>query len=84
MLLEKLRRLALNTCETTAWLPVLNLAVFVSNCSARGIGGSPKDVNEAQLRKMASVVDGETRYWFIESAAELTRKFEVLALREVR
>ena len=50
---------------------------------AIGIGGSPSDVNEAQLRRIVSVVDGETRYWFIRDAGDLARKFEALALREV-
>jgi len=49
-----------------------------------GIGGSPKEVNEAQLRKMASVVDNELRYWFIENVPTLVKKFEALALREVK
>ncbi|MHB9143456.1 MAG: vWA domain-containing protein [Paludibacter sp.] len=49
-----------------------------------GIGGSPLDVNEPQLRKMASVVNGETRYWFIRNVGELVKKFKVLALRELR
>lgn len=49
---------------------------------AIGIGGSPSDVDETQLRKIASVVNGETRYWFIRNVGELVRKFEALALRE--
>ncbi len=49
-----------------------------------GIGGSPRDVNERELKEMASVVDGELRYWFIKSVNELVTKFEALALREVR
>ncbi len=48
-----------------------------------GIGGSPSEVNEPELRKMASVVRGETRYWFIDSAPALIEKFKNLALREV-
>ncbi len=48
-----------------------------------GIGGSPEDVNENDLRKMASVINGETRYWFIKSVGQLIRKFENLAIREV-
>lgn len=50
---------------------------------AIGIGGSPSDVNEAQLRRIVSTVDGESRYWFIRNAGDLVRKFESLALREV-
>ena len=49
-----------------------------------GIGESPTDVNEKELRVMASVVDGETRYWFIKSVGELVRKFENLAIREIK
>lgn len=49
-----------------------------------GIGGSPRDVNESKLKRMASVVDWELRYWFIESVGDLIRKFEVLALREIK
>jgi Mg-chelatase subunit ChlD len=49
-----------------------------------GIGGGPEDVNEAQLRRMASIVNGERRYWFIKSVGSLVRTFEALALREVR
>jgi Ca-activated chloride channel family protein len=46
-----------------------------------GIGGSPADVDEDSLRRMASVVNGELRYWFIRSVGELVRKFEFLGLR---
>ena len=46
-----------------------------------GIGGSPADVDEDSLRRMASVVNGEIRYWFILSVGELVRKFEFLGLR---
>ncbi len=49
-----------------------------------GIGGSPKDVNEPDLKKMASVVNGELRYWFIKTVPELVKKFESLALREIK
>jgi Mg-chelatase subunit ChlD len=48
-----------------------------------GIGGSPLDVDEALLNRLASVVDGERRYWFIRSKRELVNRFETLALREV-
>jgi len=48
-----------------------------------GIGGSPTEVDEASLRKMASVVNGEQRYWFINSVGELIQKFETLAIREI-
>ncbi len=48
-----------------------------------GIGGSPAAVNEPQLKKMASVLNGETRYWFIDSAPALIEKFKNLALREI-
>jgi len=33
---------------------------------------------------MASVVNGELRYWFIKSVGELVEKFETLALREIK
>jgi hypothetical protein len=32
---------------------------------------------------MASVMNGQLRYWFIESADELVERFEALALREI-
>jgi Ca-activated chloride channel family protein len=47
-----------------------------------GIGGSPAEVDEATLKQMASLIDGERRYWFIKSVGELVRKFEALSLRE--
>lgn len=49
-----------------------------------GIGGSPDDINEPDLKEMASVVDGELRYWFIKSVSGLMRRFEALALREIK
>jgi Mg-chelatase subunit ChlD len=48
-----------------------------------GIGGSPGDVNEKDLKKMASVVDGRRRYWFIRNVPDLVKRFEALAMREV-
>ena len=48
-----------------------------------GIGGSPDEVDEPTLKRMASVVRGERRYWFIRSVGELVQRFEALALREV-
>lgn len=45
-----------------------------------GIGGSPEDVNEDDLRQMASVVEGRSRYSFIRDTTTLVRKFEALAL----
>jgi Mg-chelatase subunit ChlD len=48
-----------------------------------GIGGSPDDVNEVELRAMASKIDGQLRYWFITSAADLLAQFERLALRAI-
>jgi Mg-chelatase subunit ChlD len=47
-----------------------------------GIGGSPDDVDEPRLKRMASVVNGELRYWFIRDTTTLIRKFESLALRK--
>jgi len=49
-----------------------------------GIGGSPSEVNEEQLKRMASVVDHKKRYWFIKDVPALVKKFEALALREVK
>ena len=49
-----------------------------------GIGGSPSEVNEKDLKRMASVVNGELRYWFIRSVGELVQRFETLALREIK
>lgn len=49
-----------------------------------GIGGSPEEVNEPVLTRMASVVRGQRRYWFIRSVGQLIEKFEALALREIR
>ena len=49
-----------------------------------GIGGSPQEVNEPALKRMASVVGIERRYWFIKSVGELVEKFQTLALREIR
>ena len=49
-----------------------------------GIGGSPADVNEPDLKQMASVINGQLRYWFIESSDALVDRFEPLALREFR
>jgi Ca-activated chloride channel family protein len=48
-----------------------------------GIGGSPAEVNERDLKRMASVRNGQLRYWFIESADALIKQFEALALREI-
>jgi len=48
-----------------------------------GIGGSPSEVNEKDLKRMASVVDGQRRYWFIRNVPELVKRFEALAMREV-
>ena len=49
-----------------------------------GIGGSPSDVNEPQLKRMASVINDKLLYWFIKSVGELVRRLEVLALREIK
>lgn len=48
-----------------------------------GIGGSPAEVNEQDLKRMASVKNGQLRYWFIESADALVERFGALALREI-
>lgn len=47
-----------------------------------GIGGSPEDVDEVSLKSMASIINDELRYWFIEDSQKLLKKFEALALRE--
>ena len=49
-----------------------------------GIGGSPSDVDEDAMRKVASVISGVVHYWFIKDVPSLVRKFEVLALREIK
>ena len=49
-----------------------------------GIGGSPAEVNEQDLKRIASVTNGQLRYWFIESANGLVERFEALALREIK
>jgi hypothetical protein len=48
-----------------------------------GIGGSPSQVNEHELKQMASFFEGQLRYWFIRDTATLVRKFEALALGKV-
>ena len=53
------------------------------NSNIIGIGGSPSEVNERDLKRMASVANGRLRYWFIESADALAERFEALALREI-
>ena len=49
-----------------------------------GIGGSPSEVNEEQLRSMASEVGGKVRYWFIDSAPKLVEHYRKLSLMPVR
>ena len=45
-----------------------------------GIGGSPKEVDEELLKRVASVDEaGRARYWFIGERTQLIRKFEQLA-----
>jgi len=46
-----------------------------------GIGGSPAAVNEIELREMASVVDGELRYWFIHDVDSLVHRFQSMVVR---
>jgi Ca-activated chloride channel homolog len=48
-----------------------------------GIGGSPIQVNEWELKQMASTLNGQLRYWFIRDTTTLVRKFEALALGKV-
>ncbi|MGO8927019.1 MAG: vWA domain-containing protein [Limisphaerales bacterium] len=48
-----------------------------------GIGGSPTGVNEYKLKRMASVVNGQLRYWFIRDTLTLVHKCETLALGKV-
>jgi Mg-chelatase subunit ChlD len=45
-----------------------------------GIGGSPEDVNERQLKEMASIHEGQLRYWFIRDTDTLVQRFEAFAL----
>jgi Ca-activated chloride channel family protein len=49
-----------------------------------GIGGSPAEVNESDLKRMASETGGQLRYWFIDSVDALVQRFEALALREIK
>lgn len=49
-----------------------------------GIAGTPEDVAEEELRKVASVVNGETRYRFIGDRAELLKHFKTIATDLVR
>lgn len=49
-----------------------------------GIGGSPAAVNEASLRKVASVIDGDCRYRFIADRASLIEHFRKIATDLVR
>ncbi len=45
-----------------------------------GIGGSPKDVEEGELKKIASRgQDGRPRYWFIADKGKLVEKYEELS-----
>ena len=59
---------------------------FIKNAGIQldiiGIGGTPEEVNESELRDLASVVNGSVRYWFIRSADELLMRFESLTVRE--
>jgi len=48
--------------------------------SCIGIGGSPEEVNEALMKRIASKgPGGKPRYWFIGQKADLIQKFEELA-----
>jgi hypothetical protein len=49
-----------------------------------GIGGSPSAVNEQLLRKIASTVNGDTRYRFISSRKDLFQHFRQLAEKLVK
>ncbi len=82
---KKCRVILLTDGHTTSGLDPREEAFRIKDSGVQidviGIGGAPKDVRESELRDIASVVDGETRYWFIDSVPELFRKFEVLAVR---
>ena len=41
-----------------------------------GIGGTPNDVNEELLKKIASVIDGKVRYKFIKDSASLVKYYK--------
>ena len=49
-----------------------------------GIGGSPRAVNEASLRKVASVIEGDCRYRFIGDRSSLIDYFREIATDLVR
>jgi Mg-chelatase subunit ChlD len=49
-----------------------------------GIGGSPEDVDEKNLIKTASVIDGKSCYRFIRDRASLVSHFKELATSLVR
>jgi Mg-chelatase subunit ChlD len=46
-----------------------------------GIGGTKDAVDEDLLRRMASVVRGQTRYWFISDSDQLLKQFQKLGLQ---
>jgi len=51
-----------------------------------GIAGDPSAVAEEDLKKVASVVNGASRYRFIKNRAELLQHFKTIAndLRQVK
>ena len=48
-----------------------------------GFAATPSDVNEYELRRVASILDGQVRYWFINNAPDLIARFESFGIREV-
>ena len=51
-----------------------------TSISTIGIGGSPEEVDERLLKQIASTENGQPRYWFIDNADELQRRFQKLAM----
>lgn len=49
-----------------------------------GIAGTPEDVAEEEMRKVASFINGTSRYRFIGNRAELLRHFKTIATDLVR
>ena len=45
-----------------------------------GVGGKPTDVNEAQLKQIASTINNQVHYYFIKSVPDLVEKFQALTL----
>ncbi|MCA9304730.1 MAG: VWA domain-containing protein [Phycisphaerales bacterium] len=49
-----------------------------------GIGSNPGKVDERRLRRAASVIDGQTRYWFVRDLNLLTQTMTMLATNTIQ